>query len=366
MINRHRKALDVVEREESWIHQESWDNTYLWRRFQRSYICHEIQFHLSLSIKRFSWSLGYLVLQSRGLISEINTLVDKSNGLIGNFVVALMKWVCHTSTTSSDSDTNRATGILLQHSQVFTILVRDFTIFYVSATQLQKPLGDWGLPDRTSGMLGIWARGLRPRPGPLPGFISLRVSNSRRLQVLVSLSRDYRTLWNKADFGVTPSHSFSKIRQTSCRFNSTQSSSEQNGTSRNTPKLARFFPAPIFGKTPQNVSYLRKIFALAKPERKPLLIAIGLLLISSAVSMSIPFTIGKLIDFFSSTNPVRTVSWHILLCAEISYSKYHSIFLFGMPQASFYSSSLWEQLRMLVVQCWWDYQVRFETDPESL
>ena len=106
MINRHRKALDVVEREESWIHQESWDNTYLWRRFQRSYICHEIQFHLSLSIKQFSWSLGYLVLQSRGLISEINTLVDKSNGLIGNFVVALMKWVCHTSTTSSDSDTN--------------------------------------------------------------------------------------------------------------------------------------------------------------------------------------------------------------------------------------------------------------------
>ncbi|KAI0740623.1 P-loop containing nucleoside triphosphate hydrolase protein [Earliella scabrosa] len=31
--------------------------------------------------------------------------------------------------------------------------------------------------------------------------------------------------------------------------------------------------------------------------------AIGLLLMSSAVSMSVPFTIGKLIDYFSSTNP---------------------------------------------------------------
>ncbi|THV05164.1 hypothetical protein K435DRAFT_790548 [Dendrothele bispora CBS 962.96] len=47
----------------------------------------------------------------------------------------------------------------------------------------------------------------------------------------------------------------------------------------------------------------RKIVALARPEKKPLVTAIGLLLMSSAVSMSIPFTIGKLIDFFSSANP---------------------------------------------------------------
>lgn len=46
-----------------------------------------------------------------------------------------------------------------------------------------------------------------------------------------------------------------------------------------------------------------KIVALAKPERKPLTQAIGLLMISSGVSMSVPFTIGKLIDFFSSSNP---------------------------------------------------------------
>lgn len=36
--------------------------------------------------------------------------------------------------------------------------------------------------------------------------------------------------------------------------------------------------------------------------------AIGLLLVSSSVSLSIPFTIGKLIDFFASTNPVRLLS----------------------------------------------------------
>ncbi|KAJ3756970.1 P-loop containing nucleoside triphosphate hydrolase protein [Lentinula raphanica] len=50
-------------------------------------------------------------------------------------------------------------------------------------------------------------------------------------------------------------------------------------------------------------SSFRKIVALAKPERKPLTTAVGLLLMSSAVTMSIPFTIGKLIDFFSSANP---------------------------------------------------------------
>jgi ABC-type multidrug transport system fused ATPase/permease subunit len=44
---------------------------------------------------------------------------------------------------------------------------------------------------------------------------------------------------------------------------------------------------------------------LAKPEKKPLTFAVGLLLISSSVSMSIPFTVGKLIDYFTSANPVR-------------------------------------------------------------
>ncbi|KAH9915484.1 P-loop containing nucleoside triphosphate hydrolase protein [Fomitopsis serialis] len=58
--------------------------------------------------------------------------------------------------------------------------------------------------------------------------------------------------------------------------------------------------AEPLGKT---ASSFRKIVALAKPERKPLAISIGLLVISSSVSMSIPFTVGRLIDFFTSPLP---------------------------------------------------------------
>ncbi|KAI6104888.1 P-loop containing nucleoside triphosphate hydrolase protein [Pisolithus croceorrhizus] len=50
-------------------------------------------------------------------------------------------------------------------------------------------------------------------------------------------------------------------------------------------------------------SSLRKLSHLAKPEKKPLLFAVGLLLVSSSVAMSVPFTIGKLIDYFSTENP---------------------------------------------------------------
>ena len=67
--------------------------------------------------------------------------------------------------------------------------------------------------------------------------------------------------------------------------------------------LSRFLPS-AFQPAPGSGSSLRKIISLAKPERKPLLLAVGLLLVSSSVAMSVPFTIGKLIDFFSSPNPV--------------------------------------------------------------
>ncbi|KAH7098295.1 P-loop containing nucleoside triphosphate hydrolase protein [Auriculariales sp. MPI-PUGE-AT-0066] len=51
-----------------------------------------------------------------------------------------------------------------------------------------------------------------------------------------------------------------------------------------------------------NASSLRKIVALAKPETKTLSIAVALLLVSSGVSMTVPWTVGKLIDFFSTTS----------------------------------------------------------------
>ncbi|KAH0829104.1 hypothetical protein J3R83DRAFT_2570 [Lanmaoa asiatica] len=61
--------------------------------------------------------------------------------------------------------------------------------------------------------------------------------------------------------------------------------------------LSRLLPSPNSG------SSFRKVIALAKPEKKPLLLAICLLFASSSVSMTIPLTVGKLIDLFSATNP---------------------------------------------------------------
>ncbi|KAI6029212.1 hypothetical protein PISMIDRAFT_686392 [Pisolithus microcarpus 441] len=66
--------------------------------------------------------------------------------------------------------------------------------------------------------------------------------------------------------------------------------------------LSRILPSPL-QSGPETGSSLRKVITLAKPEKKPLLFAVGLLLVSSSVAMSVPFTIGKLIDYFSSENP---------------------------------------------------------------
>ncbi|TDL16129.1 hypothetical protein BD410DRAFT_731753 [Rickenella mellea] len=66
--------------------------------------------------------------------------------------------------------------------------------------------------------------------------------------------------------------------------------------------LARVLPQSVLPE-PGSASSFRKIVALARPERKPLLKAIGLLFVSSSVSLSIPFTIGRLIDYFTSPNP---------------------------------------------------------------
>jgi hypothetical protein len=75
--------------------------------------------------------------------------------------------------------------------------------------------------------------------------------------------------------------------------------------------LSRILPASLLtnpdGTTSSSTSF-RKIVALARPERRPLMTAIGLLLISSSVSLSIPFTVGRLIDYFTSSSPV---SWSL-------------------------------------------------------
>lgn len=72
--------------------------------------------------------------------------------------------------------------------------------------------------------------------------------------------------------------------------------------------LSRLLPVSLLsnaGGTASTSASFRKIVALARPERRPLLTAIGLLFVSSSVGLSIPFTVGKLIDYFTSSNPVR-------------------------------------------------------------
>ncbi|KDE09818.1 hypothetical protein MVLG_00216 [Microbotryum lychnidis-dioicae p1A1 Lamole] len=51
------------------------------------------------------------------------------------------------------------------------------------------------------------------------------------------------------------------------------------------------------------IGEIRRLMILARPERKTIAIAIGLLFVSSSVSLSIPFTIGRIIDLFSGTAP---------------------------------------------------------------
>ncbi|GAA5862327.1 hypothetical protein JCM1840_004146 [Sporobolomyces johnsonii] len=53
---------------------------------------------------------------------------------------------------------------------------------------------------------------------------------------------------------------------------------------------------------------IRRLMVLAKPERKTIGIAIGLLCVSSTVSLSIPFGIGRIIDIFSGNGANLPVS----------------------------------------------------------
>ncbi|KAF8627662.1 hypothetical protein AX15_004353 [Amanita polypyramis BW_CC] len=100
----------------------------------------------------------------------------------------------------------------------------------------------------------------------------------------------------------------------------TQSSSALPPAKSPNVKFSLVSLASVFRKGPQGTSSFKKIVALAKPERKPLLIAIGLLLVSSAISMTIPLTIGKLIDFFSKPNPQVPLGLNIWQACAILFA----------------------------------------------
>ncbi|KAJ3720100.1 P-loop containing nucleoside triphosphate hydrolase protein [Lentinula raphanica] len=120
-------------------------------------------------------------------------------------------------------------------------------------------------------------------------LLDLRYSYSRLPGSCIPKPRSLLSYGNGISFRTTSRHYTTQTNPT----NSPASSSSRPGF------LSRLIPS---GPS-STASSFRKIVALAKPERKPLTTAVGLLLMSSAVTMSIPFTIGKLIDFFSSANP---------------------------------------------------------------
>ena len=150
---------------------------------------------------------------------------------------------------------------------------------------------------------------------------TLFVSSSRFPPIIALSQRSYVSL-SRSQAAQCQWHRSSAI--STRRFLTTPSQPRQNESSTvekkdqpPTPKRSfwsRILPTSFAADTTKSASSFRKIVALAKPEKKPLGIAIGLLLVSSSVSMSIPFTIGKLIDYFTTANPVR----HPLACMGLS------------------------------------------------
>ncbi|CAA7258984.1 unnamed protein product [Cyclocybe aegerita] len=152
-------------------------------------------------------------------------------------------------------------------------------------------------------MLGIWARSCLRPPVPTLYLRSTILATTRNYHVGSSAARALRDL--KRETVPWPSSRTLLVKSwPTRRFNSTEASLASTlPPPTPKPKQSVLSRLSFFSKGPKGSSSFRKIIALAKPERKPLLIAVGLLLVSSAVSMSVPFTIGKLIDFFTAPNP---------------------------------------------------------------
>jgi len=171
-------------------------------------------------------------------------------------------------------------------------------------------------------MLGVWSRScLRPQ------FSTLAVrdgtfhfGSARNHHTLLTISLGLRNFRCKSEASIPSTSTTLKCWPTP-RFTSTHTQKQS--------LLSRLLPAKIITKAPESASSVRKIVALAKPEWKPLTIAIGLLLTSSAVSMSVPFTIGKLIDFFSTENPVSII-FLAYWTQSYSYSLANTSWPFGL------------------------------------
>lgn len=222
-------------------------------------------------------------------------------------------------------------------------------------------------------MLRVLARrqtGLRPQIAPpLSRCAQVRLAPPRTLSLVTFLP------WKSGVPITSPlSHPMpsttvnSRIRQhgeifsvRQLRFNSTTHNKtgvvhNDTAVAENVPRNGSVRPsssilARIFAKSPQGLSSFTKIASLAKPEKKPLLIAVGLLFMSASVSMSIPFTIGRLIDFFSSPNPVRRHSCLQLITRLKTRSKSLSVWASGRLLVCCFSCLRQEPWQMLGARC---------------
>lgn len=67
-------------------------------------------------------------------------------------------------------------------------------------------------------------------------------------------------------------------------------------------QLAKSAPKPKDGASPAPTNFpdLKRLFSLALPQKRNIVIALALLLVSSSITLTVPFAIGRLIDFFTS------------------------------------------------------------------
>ncbi|KAJ7270074.1 P-loop containing nucleoside triphosphate hydrolase protein [Mycena haematopus] len=133
-------------------------------------------------------------------------------------------------------------------------------------------------------------------------MLGLRIFRTQTLDASNCRHVLFRTAWNSqyaASFG---RRYFVPVQPVHLRLYSTKNQIAEKPLPPPRPSiLSRFLPQSFTAS--ESASSFGKILALAKTEKRTLLTAIGLLFVSAPVSMSVPFTIGKLIDFFSSANP---------------------------------------------------------------
>ncbi|KAJ6497547.1 P-loop containing nucleoside triphosphate hydrolase protein [Mycena sanguinolenta] len=134
-------------------------------------------------------------------------------------------------------------------------------------------------------------------------MLGLRIFRTQALDASNCRHVLFRTAWKSQYHAASFSRPyFLPVQPAHLRLYSTKNQLTEKPPPPSRPSiLARFLPQSFTAS--ENASSLGKIFALAKTEKRALLTAIGLLFVSAPVSMSVPFTIGKLIDFFSSANP---------------------------------------------------------------